>query len=174
MIVCKRGIHQMYVVAYAFCYMPNTYRLVYLNFASWCFHRKSRRENRRSPLRSRSPLRRGQSRSPMRRGQSRSPLRRGQSRSRSRERGSNRSYGNAGSSRSMAGSSLLAELSKFKKGREVVLKKEREDSRSGLCNLISISRKAYYIVFKHFKLFREAKLAKQCFYCRFVAYRSED
>lgn len=83
------------------------------------------RGNRRAGRRS-SPARR--SRSPVSR-RSRSPRHR--SRSKSRDKGSSSRYG-AGSGRgAVAGSSLLAELSKYKKGREVVLKKQKEDSHPG-------------------------------------------
>lgn len=61
---------------------------------------------------------------------SRSPRRR--SRSNSRDRQSSRyNSGGGGGRGAVSGSSLLAELSKFQKGREVVLKKEQQGDQRG-------------------------------------------
>lgn len=76
------------------------------------FHRKTKRSSRKSPAhRSRSPRRR-----------SRSP---------SRDQSSSRYGGTPVGRGAVSGSSLLAELSKFEKGREVVLKKEQLDTKPG-------------------------------------------
>ena len=101
-----------------------------LNISAFYLYRRSRREGRRSsPRRSRSPRRLVSSRSRSRDRADRSDRNDRNDRGRYASQTTNTTGRASGA---VTGSSLFAELSKFKKGREIVLAKERQDSRPGM------------------------------------------